>query len=58
MEQRNDLIMGTYSFYLSPILLDPPANFQEWLDGVTHFTDVLLFVSRSNDNQHHQGYSG
>ena len=50
MEQRNDLIMGRLILFLySPILLDPPANFLNWLDGVTHFTDVLLFVSRSND---------
>ena len=47
---QDDLVMGRFILFLySPILLNPPPHFQNWLDGVTHFTDVLLFVSRSND---------
>lgn len=51
LNKRNDLTMGRFLLFLhSPILLDPPENFPEWLDGVTHFTDVMLFIDRSNDS--------
>ncbi|MEK9771981.1 MAG: hypothetical protein VW907_04840 [Opitutae bacterium] len=50
LKKVDDLVMGRFILFLySPILLNPPPLFQNWLDGVTHFTDVLLFVSRSND---------
>jgi hypothetical protein len=50
--QNNDsLSIGRFIFFIySPILLAPPKSFTDWLDGTTHFTDVILFTDRSNDN--------
>ena len=50
--QNNDsLNIGRFILFIySPILLAPPKSFTDWLDGTTHFTDVILFTDRSNDN--------
>ena len=50
--QNNDsLSIGRFILFIySPILLAPPKSFTDWLDGTTHFTDVILFTDRSNDN--------
>ena len=50
--QNNDsLNIGRFILFIhSPKLLSPISNFHDWLDGVAHFTDVILFSSRSNDN--------
>ena len=50
--QNNDILsIGRFILFIySPILLAPPKSFTDWLDGTTHFTDVILFTNRSNDN--------
>ena len=51
LRERDDFTIGRFILFIySPILLDPPLGFQDWLDGVVHFTDVTLFTGRSNDN--------
>ena len=49
LKNSDDITMGRLILFIhSPLLLDPHDNFLEWLDGISHFTDVMLFIDRSN----------
>ena len=51
LKNDSNLSIGRFILFLySPILLSSPKNFYDWLDGVAHFTDVILFTNRSNEN--------
>lgn len=48
---HEDCTLGRILFFIdSNSLMQPPAHFQDWMDGVSHFTDVMLFTSRTNEN--------
>ena len=51
-QKSNDQItMGRILLFIyAPVLLEEITSFQEWLDGVVHFSDVILFVDRTNEN--------
>ena len=51
LKSKESLQVGRFILFISsPHLLKTPDNFFLWLDGVTHFTDAMLFTERSNDN--------
>ena len=51
LQNNASLSIGRFILFIrSPILISPPQNFHDWLDGVAHYTDVILFTDRSNDN--------
>ena len=51
LQNNGSLSIGRLMLFIrSPILLSTTTNFNDWLDGVAHYTDVILFTDRSNDN--------
>jgi hypothetical protein len=50
-KKNSDFSIGKVLFLIySPILLSPPADFQEWIDASAHFADAMLFTERNNEN--------
>ena len=51
LNTRDELMMGRLLLFVDAnILFNPSDQFQEWLDGASHFADVMLLVNRSNEN--------
>lgn len=51
IEEEPEINMGRIlTFIDSNILTSPPHQFEEWTDAVSHFSDCVLFVNRTNDN--------
>ncbi len=51
LNTNDQLMMGRLLLFVDAnILINPSDQFQEWLDGASHFADVMLFVNRSNEN--------
>ena len=51
IEEKQEISMGRILTFLdSNILPSPPHQFEEWVDAVSHFSDCMLFVNRTNEN--------
>ncbi len=49
--QTDNFSMGRFLFFIhAPLLHEPPEKLTDWIDAGAHFSDVMLFTGRNNEN--------